>query len=346
VRIFLIRAVKTEKTNDGGIHRTENESPSDIHQRIPPINFRVVLHKPAIEKNRDANSTDAEQEDVPGFCGRRSAILEPFKTFVRVYDHYPEQNQNQIIPFVGPASRQHEAQFVFHARPAISSLCLGQDALVEFLPDGFEAFAGFGGDGEDFYFGEALLEVFQVFGGFGKVHFVGDDEPRAFGEEGIVEGDFLAEGGDVFAGVADFGAGHVDDEEEEVAAQDVAEEFEAEADVFMGSFDEAGDVGDGDALVAFVFDDADHGMQGGETIGGDFGFGGAEFAQQGAFAGVGEADEAGVGDLPEFEVKHAFLTFDAGSEFGGGAVGGGFEVDVAFAAFAAFCEDEFLADVG
>ena len=162
----------------------------------------------------------------------------------------------------------------------------------------------------------------------------------------VVEGDFLSEDGEVAAGVAGFTAGGIDHEEEEGAAEEVAEEFVTEADVFVCSFDEAGDIGDDDAAVFREFDDTDHGVEGGEGVGSDLRAGGAQSGEEGTFAGVGEADEAGVGDLAEFEVEVAAFAGGAFGELVGNAVGGCFEVVVAFAAAAAAAEGEFLTDFG
>ena len=162
----------------------------------------------------------------------------------------------------------------------------------------------------------------------------------------VVEGDFLSEDGEVAAGVAGFAAGGIDHEEEEGAAEEMAEEFVTEADVFVCSFDEAGDIGDDDAAVLREFDDTDHGVEGGEGVGSDLRAGGAQSGEEGAFAGVGEADESGVGDLAEFEIEVASFAGGAFGELVGDAVGGCFEVVVAFAAAAAAAEGEFLTDFG
>ncbi len=212
--------------------------------------------------------------------------------------------------------------------------------------EGVDALVVGGGDGDDFAFAEAALEGLEIIGGAGEVHFIGDDEPGSFGEGGIVEFEFLAQGAEVLDGVAALAAGHVEDEEEELAPDDVPEEFVAEADVEVGAFDEAGDVGNGGAVVAGELDDADDGVEGGEGIGGDLGVGGRDAAEEGGFAGVGVADEAGIGDGAKFEDEVAFLAGLAGGGFARDAVGGTLEMDVAFAAVAAFAEDEFLSGLG
>ena len=117
----------------------------------------------------------------------------------------------------------------------------------------------------------------------------------------------------------------------------------AEATVFVSPFDQARDVCDGAAAETWEFDHADDGLEGGEGVGCHFGFCRREFAEERGFAGVGESDEASIGDAAEFEVEDA--TFARGAErvFDGCAVGGGFEIPVSEPVFAAFAEDEFLA---
>ncbi len=150
----------------------------------------------------------------------------------------------------------------------------------------------------------------------------------------------------IVEGLAAFAAGHVHDEDEEFAPDDVAEEIVPEPDVGVGALDEPGDICHGDALEAGQLDDADVRGEGGEGVGGDLRMGGGDFAEEGGFAGVRVAHEAGVGDLAELEVKVALLAGHAFGVLGGGLVAGTFEVDVADAAFAAGAEDELLPDFG
>ena len=120
----------------------------------------------------------------------------------------------------------------------------------------------------------------------------------------------------------------------------------AEAAVFTRAFNEAGDVGEEQAVVAagvVVFNDADLGVERREGIGGGAGAGVGEFGGEGGFAGVGETDEADVGNAFEDEAVGAAFAGLAGVGVLGGAVGGGFEVEVAPAAVAAAAEDDALA---
>jgi hypothetical protein len=218
------------------------------------------------------------------------------------------------------------------------------ESLEQFGTEGIKARAVECGDWQDLDAGEAGLDGCEVFLGLREIRLVGEDEPRAFGEVFVVEGDFLPEDREIAAGVAGFTAGGIDHEEEETAAKEVAEEFVAEPDILVGSFDEAGDIRDDDAAVFREFDYADHGVQRGEGVGGDLGSGSAQSGEERAFAGVGKPDEACVGDLPEFEIE---MTSFAGSPFGelvGDAVGGGFEVVIALSSATAAAQHEFLAE--
>ncbi len=131
--------------------------------------------------------------------------------------------------------------------------------------------------------------------------------------------------------------------DEDGGAFDVAEELGAEAGAEVGSFDEAGHVGDGEAEVVWGvadLDDAEVGFEGGEGVVGDFGAGGGEAADEGGFADVGEADEAGVGEEAEFEAEVAFVAGAAEFVLAGGLMDGGGEVLVAAASAASAGDDE------
>ena len=97
---------------------------------------------------------------------------------------------------------------------------------------------------------------------------------------------------------------------EEAGALDVAQELGAEAGAEMRAFNESGHVGDDEGLLVGLLadgDDAEIGLEGGEGIVGDFGFGGGDAGDEGGLAGVGIADEADVGEELEFEAVVALL---------------------------------------
>ena len=171
---------------------------------------------------------------------------------------------------------------------------------------GLDAFAGDGGDGEERQL--AALgkggELFELVG-VGDVGFGGDEDGGLGGEGGVegleLGGDDLEVGDGVGAGGAFGGAGvgDVDEVDDDGGALDVFEELDAEAVAEVRAFDEAGKVGYGEGeFVGEVadLDDAEVGLEGGEGVVGDLGPGGGEARDEGGFADVGVADEAGVGE--------------------------------------------------
>ena len=79
-----------------------------------------------------------------------------------------------------------------------------------------------------------------------------------------------------------------------------------QAPALAGSFDEPGDVGH-DELGVVEPHHAEVGLQGGERVVGDLGFGGRDAGDQGALAGIGEAHQRHVGHELELEVVPALF---------------------------------------
>ena len=161
-----------------------------------------------------------------------------------------------------------------------------------------------------------------------------------FGQVFAVKFDFRAEVLQVFNGVAPFASGHVQNEDEYLAAGDVAQEFVPQAAVAVCAFNDAGDVRYHAAAETVEFHHADDGLKCRERIVGDFRLGCGNVAQQRAFAGIGVAHQPRVRNAAQFHEKDAFLPFPAQFRFRGGLVGGGTEVPVAFAADAALAQRE------
>lgn len=110
---------------------------------------------------------------------------------------------------------------------------------------------------------------------------------RSFAEVFVVFFEFLVDDFVVLDRVFAVGG---EDMDEEVCAGGVFEEFVAETPAFACAFDEAGDVGDDEVLVCVTteaghVDDAEVGDEGGEVVGGDFGFGVGDDGDEGGFAG-------------------------------------------------------------
>ena len=87
----------------------------------------------------------------------------------------------------------------------------------------------------------------------------------------------------------------------------MAKELDAETGSLMGALDQPGDVGEDQGSSAFELGHAEVGVEGGEGIRGDLGPGTGERRQQGGLAGVGETDQADVGDQLQLQVDPPLL---------------------------------------
>lgn len=216
-----------------------------------------------------------------------------------------------------------------------------------------EVFEALAGDGRDDVEGEILLlaeglEFFEAGGVLGGIELGGDDDLGFFEELFAEAGEFVLDDVIGVDGAIFVELGEVDEVEQDAGALDVAEEGDAEAVAFAGTFDEARDVGHDEGFAAeFIHgNNAEYGLFGGEGVGGDFGFGGGKAADESALASVRETDEADVGEELHFEAEREVLTGDAVFFFSRGLVGGGGEVLVATTAATAFGDNELLAVEG
>ena len=125
----------------------------------------------------------------------------------------------------------------------------------------------------------------------------------------------------------------------------MAEEAVADAGAFGGALDQAGNVGE-DEIDLAVADDAELRMEGGEGIIADLGLGVGDRVEKGRLAGIGQADQAGIGDQLEPQPDPQFLARPAGAVLARGAVGRGLVAGIAAAAVAALEQDYALADLG
>ena len=135
-------------------------------------------------------------------------------------------------------------------------------------------------------------------------------------------------------GFARIVAGAVDQMQQHAAAFGVAEEAVAEADAFMRAFDQAGQIGEHEFALVDAHD-AELRMQRGERIVGDLRLGGADRGEEGGLAGIGQADQAGVGDQLQPQPDGALLAGLAGIGAARRLVGRGLEIGIAEAAIAA-----------
>ena len=195
------------------------------------------------------------------------------------------------------------------------------DLAFEILPEGVDAGAFVGRDGEDLDAFEALLEMDHVLVRLGEVDLVSHDAPGALGQLGRVEGDFFPEDLEVGDGVTAFAAGGIHHEHEEAAAHDVPEELMTETDIGVGSFDESRDVCQGATMERTKVHDAHHGLEGGEGIIGDLGLGGGELGEERRLACIGEADKSGIGNGSQLKVELALFSGNTGGVLARGLMG-------------------------
>ena len=158
-------------------------------------------------------------------------------------------------------------------------------------------------------------------------------QPRAVGLE-------LGAHGAVGAG--DVLAGRIDQVQQHAAALDVAEEARAEPGAFVRALDQARNVGQHE-VEARRAHHAEVGMQRGEGVVGDLRLGGAHRGEERRLAGIGQPDDAGVGDQLEPQPDRQLLARLARIGAARRLVGRRLEVRVAEAAVAALGEARALA---
>ena len=133
----------------------------------------------------------------------------------------------------------------------------------------------------------------------------------------------------------------VDKMKEGGGAVDVTKEGVAEALAISSALDKTGDVGDEEVLVVDG-SDAELRSEGRERIISDFGAGVRNAREEGGFAGVRQADETNIGE--QFQLESCLESVARFANFGDqrGLTGGRFEMSIAEAAIAAFCDDRFF----
>ena len=175
-----------------------------------------------------------------------------------------------------------------------------------------------------------------------RIGLVERDDLRLVGEIVAVGHEFLTHG---LVGLPGMLAGAVDEVEQHPAALDMAEKPVAEARALMRAGDQPGDVGEHE-FAAVDRDDAELRMQRGEGIVGDLRPRRAHRGKEGRLAGIGQADEPGIGDQLEAQPDGALLAGQAGIGMARRAVGRGLEVKIAEAAIAALGQHHALAELG
>ena len=198
----------------------------------------------------------------------------------------------------------------------------------------------FGGAHDHGFAGEGVVGLGRLFG------VVGERVVRFFGDAAGEIGQLFVDDLEVFDGIWPAGGvGDVDEVDEQACALNVAEELDAEAGTKVRAFNKARHVGDDEGFLVGLFADGDYaevGFESGEGVVGDFGASGGDAGDQGGLAGVGETDQAYIGEELEFEAVEALFAGAAEFVLAGSLVGAGGEVLIATAAAAAFGDDELL----
>ena len=230
-------------------------------------------------------------------------------------------------------------------------LAVAGDDVLQAVAEFLQSLAG---GRRDFVDGPAeLLELgahhVRHIAGVGDVELVQHDDPGPIGEVaeadvggelGLVVRQFVLQRLDVGDGIAvGFERRAVDHVGQHRGAFDVAEEVQAQATALGGTGDEAGDVGDGEGLVAQVHH-AEVRLQRGEGVVADLRLGRRQRRHQGGLAGGGEADEADVGHRLQLQDQVLLLAGLAEQGEAGGLAGARRERRVAQAAVAALGGDE------
>ncbi len=187
------------------------------------------------------------------------------------------------------------------------------------------------------------LQLFRHLGRIDRVDLVEADDFRLVGKAGAIPGELGADravGGD---GVV---LGAVDQVQDHGAALDMAEKAGTEPGAVARAFDEAGEVGEDEFGVVAEPDDAELRVERGERIVGDLRPRVRDARKEGRLAGVGEADEPGIGDQLEAQPYPELAARPAGAEAARGLVGRGLVVEVAEPAVAAGQQDDALVRLG
>lgn len=180
--------------------------------------------------------------------------------------------------------------------------------------------------------GKIFTEHFHEF--FVEEVALGDGKDAVLVEQPFIETSDFVEQNFVFA--LDVVAVAGNHEEQERVALNVAEESQPQSAPLGCPLYDAGNVGHHERTSVAVGHDAERGLEGGEGIVGNLGAGVGERADQGRLTGVGEADQADIGEELQFQDHHHFLHGLAGLGVARCLVGGGAKLEIAQSAASAF----------
>ncbi|MNH12999.1 hypothetical protein D3C79_725570 [compost metagenome] len=122
---------------------------------------------------------------------------------------------------------------------------------------------------------------------------------------------------------------HVHQVQQHAGTRQVLEEADTQAGTVGSAFDQAGDVGDDEALPAVDADHAQVWHQGSERVVGDFRLGGRDRTDEGTLASVRQAQQADVGQHLHFHLQVTLLTRFAWGGLARRTVGARLETGVA-----------------
>ena len=155
------------------------------------------------------------------------------------------------------------------------------------------------------------------FAGVGQLRLTHGDHFRFAGQGGTVHLQLAADGLIVGNRIAAVAGKRLDQMDEHTGTLDVAQELVAQADAAVCPLDEARQIGQDENPFAAESDQTEVGVLGRERIVGDFRLRMAEAAEEGRFAGVGQTDEAGVGDDLQFQDEPASSPTSPGCDWRG-----------------------------
>ena len=178
--------------------------------------------------------------------------------------------------------------------------------------------------------------------GIERVDLVEPDDLRLLGKAVTVKCELVA---DRAVGAGDVVEGAVDQMKDHCAALDMAEKAGADPDPLARALDQSGEVGQ-DELLVMQPHDAELRLQGRERVVGDLRPGMRDRGEKGRLAGVGQADETGIGDQLQAQPDPGLAARPAGIGAARRAIGRALVMRVAETAVAALQKDEPLAGAG
>ena len=176
-------------------------------------------------------------------------------------------------------------------------------------------------------------------GGRDQVELVERDQGRTLGHRGVESLDFTAHRREIVFRIC----GDVKHIDQNAGALQMAQEADPEAEALMSAFDQSGNIGDAEAVFLGDLHAPQVRREGGERVGGYFRPRRGKRRQQGRFTGVGQPDQAGVGDQAQLQPDRALIAARTGCRDSRGAPGGRNKMHISLTAGTAVRDDRLLA---